>query len=108
MFARPAAVAAALGLETGPLAEGQQRVEMWVGDQIDVAAASAVAAIGPAAWDVRLTAECRRAIAAVAGLEEYSSAIVEFTSHNQVCAVARFVLSLPSHAEGCKAGGKNP
>jgi hypothetical protein len=48
--------------------EGQQRSDVVVRDQPDVAALAAVAPVRAAFWDVRLSAERNGARAAVAGL----------------------------------------
>jgi len=47
--------------------EIEERVEVGVGDQEDVAARAAVAAVGPAARDELLAAKAQRALAAVSG-----------------------------------------
>ena len=61
------AVLAALGLELLLVAEVDQRVEVLVGLQPDVAAVAAVAAVGAAERDELLAAEADAAVAAVAG-----------------------------------------
>jgi hypothetical protein len=75
------AVTATLGGEAPALLEGQQRIEMRVGQHIDVSAAPTVAAVRTTARDILLTPEGGRAVAAVAGLDGDMRAIVEFTSH---------------------------
>ena len=54
---------------------------MLIGQEIDMPAAPAIAAVRAAARHVRLAAKARRAIAAVAGLHQDLRAIVKFTSH---------------------------
>ena len=62
-----AAVLAALRAMDARIAIVDQRVDVAIGDGVDAAAASAVAAVGPAARDVLLAAERCDAVAAVAG-----------------------------------------
>ena len=64
---RAFAVAAATGLEELLEAEIEKRVEVGVGDEVDVAAGAAVAAVRAAARDELLAAEAHGATAAVAG-----------------------------------------
>src|SRR5690606_9002930 len=61
------AVLAALGLELALVAEVDQGVEVLVGQQPDVAALAAVAAVRPAQRDELLAPEAHAAVAAVAG-----------------------------------------
>ena len=65
-----AAVVAALGAELGVVAQGKQGVLMGDGDEDDVAAVAADAAVGAAPGDVGLAAEADAAAAAVAALDE--------------------------------------
>lgn len=60
-------LAAAFGGELGCEAEVDERVAVGIGDEIDGAAAAAVAAIGSAARNEFLPAETESAAAAVAG-----------------------------------------
>ena len=65
---RPGAAAAVLRAVDAGEAVVDQRVDIAIGECPDAAAASAVAAIGPAIADVLLAAEGRGAVAAVAGV----------------------------------------
>ena len=73
---RPLAVAAAAGLEVRAAAVGLEVAQRVVADQDDVAAAAAVAAVGAALGHVGLAAEAEAAVAAAAGLNVDSRAIV--------------------------------
>jgi len=64
------AVAAPLGLEFAIVAVAQQRVVVWIGFQIDVAAVAAIAAGGTSAWNVFLAPEGHATVAAATGLHE--------------------------------------
>jgi hypothetical protein len=65
---RALAVAAPARLEVNLPAKALQVPQVVVTDQHDVAAAGAVATVGPAARNMRLTAEAEAAVAAGAGL----------------------------------------
>ena len=71
------AVTAALGFMLGVEAEVQQRILVLVGDQVDVAAAAAIAAARPSARDELLPPERQAAIAAVARLHVDSDFVDE-------------------------------
>ena len=64
------AVASAIGLEFAIVTVSQQRVVVWVGFKINVAAMAAVTARGTAARNIFLATEGHATIAAVAGLHE--------------------------------------
>ena len=71
------AVAAALGAEVRAAAEGLQVAQVVVAAQHDVAAAAAVAAVGAALGHVRLAPEGQAAVAARAGADLDSCAVVQ-------------------------------
>jgi hypothetical protein len=77
------AVAPAAGLVVRPALEGLQVAQVVVADQHDVAAAAAVAAVGPAAGDVGLPPEGVHAVAARAGLHEDARLVVEHWRSSQ-------------------------
>ena len=64
---RAFAVAAAVRLELGVIAEGDQGVEVRRGDEVDRAAPAAVAAVGTAARHELLATEAHAAVATVTG-----------------------------------------
>ena len=74
---RALAVAAAPGAVVGLAPEALQVAQRVVADEHDVAAAPAVAAVGAAARHVRFAAEAHAAVAAGAGLDVDSRAIVQ-------------------------------
>jgi hypothetical protein len=71
------AMASALGGVFGVEAEMEESIEVRVGLDEDVAAASAVAAAGAAAWNVLLAPERKTAVAAVAGFHADANFIDE-------------------------------
>jgi len=71
------AVAAAIGLEFAIVAVAQQRVVVWIGFQVDVAAMAAVASGGAAARNIFLAPKGHAAVTAIAGLHEYFGFINE-------------------------------
>ena len=77
MALRALAVAAALRAEVRPAAERLQVAQVVVAAQHDVAAAAAVAAVGPALGDVGLAAERQAAVAAGARLHFDPGTVVE-------------------------------
>ena len=70
-----------VGPAVGMVAEGEQRGHVAVGDQPDVAALAAVAAVGPALGHVRLAAERDAAGAAVAA-PHVELALVDESGHD--------------------------
>ena len=74
---RALAVPAAPGAVVGAALEALQVAQRVVAHDTHVAAAPAVAAVGPAARDVRFAAEAHAAVAAGAGLDVDPRAIVE-------------------------------
>ncbi len=65
------------------VAEGEQRRDVAVGDEHDVAAPAAVAAVGPALGDVRLAPERHRAGAAVAAADVHLDLVDEVARHRR-------------------------
>ena len=86
---RALAVAAAPGPVVGLAPERLQVAQRVVAHEHDVAAAPAVAAVGPAARHVRFAAEARAAVAAGAGLHVDPRAVVEHRSHRDSRGAAR-------------------
>lgn len=74
----PHAGLAVLGTEVALVAQVHQGVEALVGDHIDTAAITAVAAVGTAEGDVLLAAEADAAVAALARLDADIRFIYEF------------------------------
>ena len=72
-----AAVPAAAAFEPALATEARQIAQVGVGDQRDVAAAAAVAAVGPALGHVGLAPERQRAVAAGAGADLQMGAVSE-------------------------------
>ena len=68
---------AALGLEAVLPGEEAQVAQVGVGDEDDVAALAAVAAVGPALGHVLLPPEAQAAVAAAAALHVDARAVVE-------------------------------
>src|SRR4029077_1916490 len=77
---RALTVAGAVRLEVRPAPKGLQVAQRPVAHEHDVAAAAAVAAIGPAAGHVGPPAEAQGTVAAAAGLDVDSRAIVHSVS----------------------------
>ena len=77
MLARAATVAATLRVEDRLGTEGREVAQIGVGDEDDVAAAAAVAAVRPALGDELLASEAEAAVAAAARLDADADAIVE-------------------------------
>jgi hypothetical protein len=77
VFSGSLAVGAALRLEVRGEAKLGQIAQILVGDQLDVAAVSAVAAVRPAAGNELLAAEADAAVTAAAALHEDGGAIRE-------------------------------
>ena len=74
---RALAVLAAAGPPVLAMGERGQAIDAGLGDQHDAAAVAAVAAVGPAAGDVFLTAEAYASITAAASFDFDSDAIDE-------------------------------
>ena len=79
------AVLAALRAELLLVAEIDQRVEVFVGFQPDVAAVAAIAAVGAAERDELLAAETDAAVAAVAGMTVISASSTSFMCVDSGC-----------------------
>ena len=77
MLAAAAARAALAGLEPVARAESRQVAQVGVGDEHDVAAGAAVAAVRPALGHVLLAPEAERPVAAAPGLHVDAGAVVE-------------------------------
>ena len=84
VLARAATVAATAGLKFALIAKWQQGIEMLIGQDIDMTATAAIAAVGATARHVCLASKARRTIATVTGLNRDLRTIKKFTSHN-VC-----------------------
>jgi hypothetical protein len=69
-------MASAARLEMRSATERLEVAQRFVGDHDHVAAPTAVAAIGPALWHVRLAAKAQTAVAAAAGLDVYARSIL--------------------------------
>jgi hypothetical protein len=71
------AVPAVLGALVGLVVEGDQRIHVLAGLQIDAAPASAIAAVRPALINVLLAAERRAPVPAVPGVDVHRHAVFE-------------------------------
>ena len=81
VLTRAAAVAAAAGLKFALIAKWQQSIEMLIGQEIDMPATAAIAAVGATARYVRFATKARRTVTAVTSLNYNLSTIKKFTSH---------------------------
>jgi hypothetical protein len=77
MLARASPVLAAYGPHVVPRPEGRQVAQIRVREQHDVAAAAAVAAVGPSARDVLLAAEAQPAVASAPRADADAGAVVK-------------------------------
>ena len=101
VLARAAAVAAALRVEDRLGAERREVAQVRVGDDDDVAAAAAVAAVRPAFGHELLAAEAEAAVTAAARLDADACAIVEHAHSAHLC---RWRLHALRHAPRGRAG----
>jgi hypothetical protein len=83
MLARAATIAATASFKLALIAKWQQRIEMLIGENIDMPTTAAIAAIGTTARHVCFAPKARRTITTITGLNRYLRTIEKFTSHNQ-------------------------
>jgi hypothetical protein len=76
-------VAAALGAEVRAAAEALEVAQVVVAAQHHVAAAAAVAPVGPALWHVRLAPEREAAVAARTGADLDACAVVQHATYHR-------------------------
>src|SRR5947209_3238056 len=78
VLTRAAAIAATAGLKFALIAKRQQRIEMLIGQQVDMPATATIATIGATARHMRLTPKSSRTIAAITGLNRDLRPIKKF------------------------------
>ena len=99
VLARAASVLPAPGLDQPAPPQGREIAQRRVGDQDDVAAAAAVAAVRPALGHVLLAAEATVAVAALAGLDANPGPVVEHWRQGWLAPVTRYAAA---------GGGRSP
>ena len=99
-------VGAVLGPAVRVVPEGEQRRHVAVGDEPDVAAVAAVAAVGPALGDVGLPAERHAAGAAVAAPDVHAHLVDELTDTTESASASGASCSLRDAAAQVEPDGR--